>query len=94
MLVFESVAKPFQEGMTTFIGAPGAELEIDDWFVLDFSVEGVRHIFLCYAPELEPVDMLLGLGWLNTIVAIINFFSLTDTFGRHSKDLKLLWFQL
>ena len=43
-------AEPLHDGKLTLIGASGAELKIDSWFVMHFSIEG-GNIYSCYVGD-------------------------------------------
>ena len=67
----EVVAEPVCQWKITLIGTLGAELKIDGWFLMNFSIASVRHIYPCYVGDLQGVDMLHGLKWLKVVGAIM-----------------------
>ena len=49
---------------------------------MHFSIEGVRNVYACYVDDLEGIDIILALKWVNAVGAVMNVGLITATLGR------------
>ena len=76
-----SVVGPLRESEKRACGANGANLEIMGWVKVPFVLKTATYTFGFLIGDLAGVDCLLGLDWLHSVGAVVDFASMTAELG-------------
>jgi len=77
----KTIVGPLQPTSRKASGASGADLNIDGWVQVPFKIGLTTYTYSFLVGTLSGVDCLLGLDWLQTVGAVIDFASMRAEFG-------------
>ena len=81
----KSYVGPLQASNRRACGASGTSLEIDGWVKVPFRMKTATYTYGFLVGNLSGVDCLLGLDWLHSVGAVVDFSAMTAELGPTEK---------
>ena len=81
----QHVVEPLRPTKRKASGASGKRLKIDGWLNIPFQIGGSTYSHSFLVGDLSGIDCLLGLDWLQSVGAVIDFSSMKAEFGPTEK---------
>ena len=77
----KDVVGPLKPTKRTASGASGKNLKIDGWIRMPFKIGASTYTYSFLVGDLSGIDCLLGLDWLQSVKATIDFSTMKAVFG-------------